>query len=63
MWFLTMIAAALAGISLYLYQLVHSKTLSVDQKLNKLEEMRASGKIKQEEYDKARQLILDSFCQ
>lgn len=55
------LAAAVAGLSLNVYKLVKNKKLDPDQKLKKLDEMRAAGTIKPEEYEKARQMVLDSF--
>lgn len=53
--------AAIAGLSITVYKLVKDKKMDPQDKLRKLDEMKASGTIKQEEYDKARQMILDSF--
>jgi hypothetical protein len=55
------LAAAVAGLSLNVYKLVKSGKLDPDAKLKKLDEMKAAGTIKPEEYEKARQMVLDSF--
>lgn len=56
------LAAAVAGLSLNVYKLVQNKKLDPDQKLKKLDEMKAAGTIKLEEYEKARQMVLDSLA-
>lgn len=55
--------AAIAGLSITVFRLVIDKKIDPQEKLQKLDAMKASGVIKTEEYDKARQMILDKFVQ